>query len=112
MYFVIFKIEDTDRMDVLIRDSLIIQKVLTDDNKYRYEFSKDIGKKYDAFIPVDANSIEGHFSNFMSFFEYLNPGLSVSVYKTNVASGEMIYKQIRNREDFNNLINRTGICSN
>ena len=112
VYFVIFKIEDTDRMDVLIRDSLIIQKVFTDDNKYRYEFSKTIAREYSHYIPIDANSIEGHFSNFMSFFEYLNPGLSVSVYKTNVASGEMIYKQIRNREDFNNLINRTGICSN
>ena len=31
-------------MDVLIRDSLIIQKVITDDNKHRYKFSEEIEK--------------------------------------------------------------------
>ena len=77
-YFVVIKIEDTDRMDVLIRDSLIIQKVIIDDNKYKYEFSEEIKQKYHEFIPIQSNSVEGHFSNFMDFFEYLNPGLSIS----------------------------------
>ena len=111
-YFVVIKIEDTDRMDVLIRDSLIIQKVITDDNKYRYKFSEEIEKKYDRFIPIQSNSVDGHFSNFMDFFEYLNPGLSISVYKTDTESGEMTYKKVSNREDFSKLLNRTGICNN
>ena len=111
-YFVVIKIEDTNRMDVLIRDSLIIKKVITDDNKYSYEFSKEIEKNYDRFIPIQSNSVEGHFSNFMDFFEYLNPGLSISVYKTDTESGEMTYKKVSNREDFSNLLNRVGICNN
>lgn len=99
-------------MDVLIRDSLIIQKVITDDNKYKYEFSEEIKQKYHEFIPIQSNSVEGHFSNFMDFFEYLNPGLSISVYKTDTESGEMAYKKVSNREDFSKLLNRTGICNN
>ena len=69
-------------MDVLIRDSLIIQKIITDDNKYRCKFSEEIEKKYDRFIPIQSNSVEGHFSNFMDFFEYLNPGLSCCCQKS------------------------------
>lgn len=106
------KIEDTDRIDVLIRDSLIIQKVIIDDNKHRYKFSEEIKQKYHEFIPIQSNSVEGHFSNFMDFFEYLNPGLSISVYKTDTESGEIAYKKVSNREDFSNLLNRIGICNN
>ena len=111
-YFVILKIEDIDRMDVLIRDSLIIQRMLVGNNKYKYEFSKNIRKKYYEYIPAESNSVEGHFSNFMRFFEYLNPGLSVSIYKTDAESGNVFYRKVNNKEDFNNLIRKIGVCNN
>ena len=44
--------------------------------------TREIEKKYDRFIPIQSNSVEGHFSNFMDFFEYLNPGLSCCCQKS------------------------------
>lgn len=104
-YFIVFQIDNPSQMDNLINDNF-----LSTDSTGKRQLGEKYSDMYNENIPLTANSVTGHFQNFIDFANQANLGLKISLHRTDTNTGEEISKFISSRGDVDNLLNKIESC--